>query len=70
MKISKIDAFQVQWTPNDKPSQRSAFVRVHTDAGLVGLGEATVSALWSGETAASCVAAAFPHKPPPRTVTS
>ena len=32
-------------------------VRVHTDAGLVGLGEATVSALWSGETSKSCVAA-------------
>ena len=25
-------------------------VRVHTDDGLTGLGEATVSALWSGET--------------------
>ncbi len=32
-------------------------VRVHTDEGIVGLGEATVSALWSGETSASCVAA-------------
>ena len=32
-------------------------VRVHTDAGLVGLGEATVSALWSGETSKSTVAA-------------
>jgi L-alanine-DL-glutamate epimerase-like enolase superfamily enzyme len=32
-------------------------VRVHTDAGLIGLGEATVSALWSGETSKSCVAA-------------
>jgi muconate cycloisomerase len=32
-------------------------VRVHTDAGLVGLGEATVSALWSGETSKSCAAA-------------
>jgi L-alanine-DL-glutamate epimerase-like enolase superfamily enzyme len=32
-------------------------VRVHTDLGLVGLGEATVSALWSGETSKSCVAA-------------
>jgi L-alanine-DL-glutamate epimerase-like enolase superfamily enzyme len=41
MKISKIDAFQVQWTPNDKPSQRSAFVRVHTDDGVSGLGEAS-----------------------------
>ncbi len=32
-------------------------LKVHTDAGLVGLGEATVSALWSGETSKSCVAA-------------
>jgi L-alanine-DL-glutamate epimerase-like enolase superfamily enzyme len=32
-------------------------VRVQTDAGLVGLGEATVSALWSGETSKSTVAA-------------
>src|SRR3954466_380730 len=32
-------------------------VRVHTDAGLVGLGEATVAARWSGETSRSCVAA-------------
>jgi muconate cycloisomerase len=31
--------------------------RVQTDVGLVGLGEATVSALWSGETSKSCVAA-------------
>src|SRR5262249_61913079 len=32
-------------------------VRVHTDSGLVGLGEATVSAIWSGETSRGCVAA-------------
>lgn len=32
-------------------------VRVHTDAGLVGLGEATISGLWSGETQAGTVAA-------------
>src|SRR5437868_14839136 len=32
-------------------------VRVHTDEGLVGLGEATVAARWSGETSRSCVAA-------------
>lgn len=30
-------------------------VRVHTDEGLVGLGEATVSALWSGETQATAM---------------
>ncbi len=32
-------------------------VRVHTDEGIIGLGEATVSALWSGETSASGIAA-------------
>src|SRR5262249_48003808 len=32
-------------------------VRVHTDAGLIGLGEATVDPLWSGETAKGFVIA-------------
>src|SRR6476620_10779503 len=32
-------------------------VRVHTDEGLVGLGEATVAPRWTGETSQSCVAA-------------
>jgi L-alanine-DL-glutamate epimerase-like enolase superfamily enzyme len=32
-------------------------VRVHTDAGIVGLGEATISALWSGETQAGTMSA-------------
>ncbi|HEX3150762.1 MAG TPA: enolase C-terminal domain-like protein [Gemmataceae bacterium] len=32
-------------------------VKVHTDAGLVGLGEATISGLWSGETQRGTVAA-------------
>ena len=41
MKIARIEAFQIQWSPDEKPSQRSAFVRVHTDTGLVGLGEAS-----------------------------
>ena len=41
MKITSIEAFQVQWAPNDKPSQRSAFVRVRTDDGVSGLGEAS-----------------------------
>ena len=31
-------------------------VKVHTDAGIVGLGEATISGLWSGETQAGTVA--------------
>jgi muconate cycloisomerase len=33
------------------------FLRLHTDAGPVGLGEATVTPSWSGETARNCVAA-------------
>lgn len=32
-------------------------VRVHTDEGLVGLGEATLAPRWTGETSRSCVAA-------------
>ncbi len=41
MKIQRIETFQVQWAAADKPSQRSAFVRVHADDGQVGLGEAS-----------------------------
>src|SRR3954451_24686925 len=41
MKIRDIEAFQVAWAPNDSPAQRSAFVRVHTDDGLSGIGEAS-----------------------------
>ncbi|MGH7153926.1 MAG: mandelate racemase/muconate lactonizing enzyme family protein [Acetobacteraceae bacterium] len=41
MKIRAIEAFQVQWSPDDKPAQRSAFVRIHTEDGLTGIGEAS-----------------------------
>jgi L-alanine-DL-glutamate epimerase-like enolase superfamily enzyme len=41
MKITRVEAFQVSWAPADKPSQRSALVRVHTDSGLTGIGEAS-----------------------------
>ncbi len=41
MKITRIDAYQVRWSANDKPTQHSAFVCVHTDDGLVGIGEAS-----------------------------
>ena len=41
MKITAVDAFQVSWAPDDKPQQRSAFVRVHTDDGVAGIGEAS-----------------------------
>ena len=40
MKITRIDAFQVRWTPDEKPTQHSAFVRIHTDDGIDGIGEA------------------------------
>ena len=39
MKITRVEAFQVSWAPDDKPQQRSAFVRVHGDDGLSGIGE-------------------------------
>ncbi len=41
MRIARIEAFQVRWSPADKPGQYSAFVRVSTDEGLVGIGEAS-----------------------------
>jgi L-alanine-DL-glutamate epimerase-like enolase superfamily enzyme len=41
MKIREIEAFQLAWAPDDSPAQRSAFVRVHTDDGLWGIGEAS-----------------------------
>src|SRR6266566_4521840 len=41
MKIQNIEVFQVSWVPEDKPTQRSAWVRVHCDDGLSGIGEAS-----------------------------
>jgi L-alanine-DL-glutamate epimerase-like enolase superfamily enzyme len=41
MKITRLETFQIEWEKGDRPGQRSAFLRVHTDAGLVGLGEAS-----------------------------
>ncbi len=41
MKIARLEAFQVRWDPADKPTQHSAFLRVWTDDGLCGLGEAS-----------------------------
>ncbi len=41
MKITDIEAFQVQWAPEDRPTQRSAFVRIRTDDGPCGIGEAS-----------------------------
>ena len=41
MRIARIESFQVQWRPEDPPSARSAFVRVWSDDGRSGLGEAS-----------------------------
>ena len=41
MKIDRIEAFQVAWSPNDPPSRYSAFVRIWGDDGTVGIGEAS-----------------------------
>jgi len=41
MKIDRVEAFQVRWSPDDRADQRSAFVRVWTDDGLSGIGEAS-----------------------------
>ena len=39
--IKSVDAFQLAWRPEDPPGRRSAFVRVTTEEGLVGYGEAS-----------------------------
>src|SRR5271170_6710329 len=41
MKIHDVEVFQVQWAPEDKPAQRSAWVRVHCNDGSSGIGEAS-----------------------------
>jgi L-alanine-DL-glutamate epimerase-like enolase superfamily enzyme len=41
VKIRNIEVFQVQWAADDKPAQRSAWVRVHGDDGWSGIGEAS-----------------------------
>ena len=41
MKITGIEAFQVRWAADERPAQHSAFVLVHAEDGLVGIGEAS-----------------------------
>ena len=41
MKIRDVEAFQVSWAPEDRPEQRSAWVRIHCDDGSSGIGEAS-----------------------------
>ena len=67
MRITRIEAIPVRvplksgmvtkTAHGDHHTSDYVIVRVHTDEGIIGLGEATVSALWSGETSKSCVAA-------------
>jgi L-alanine-DL-glutamate epimerase-like enolase superfamily enzyme len=67
MKITKIEAIPISVPLKKGLTAKTAhgehvtspyvIVKVHTDQGLIGLGEATISALWSGETQAGTVAA-------------
>jgi L-alanine-DL-glutamate epimerase-like enolase superfamily enzyme len=41
MKICDVEVFQVQWAAEERPAQRSAWVRIHCDDGLFGIGEAS-----------------------------
>lgn len=41
MKIEKVDVFQVRWSPEDKPQQNSAWVRIYCEDGISGIGEAS-----------------------------
>lgn len=40
-RIRSVEAFQVRWSQDDPPGRRSAFVRVETEDGVVGWGEAS-----------------------------
>lgn len=41
MKIRDVEVFQVQWAPEDRLAQHSAWVRIHSDDGSFGIGEAS-----------------------------
>ena len=66
MRITKLEAIPVRvplkagmvtkTAHGDHHTSDYVIVKLHTDEGIVGLGEATVSALWSGETSKTCVA--------------
>lgn len=67
MKISRLEAIPVNVPLKPGLTTKTAhgehvtspyvILRVHTDEGIVGLGEATLSPRWSGETSPGCVAA-------------
>ena len=66
MKITRIEAVPVnvplkpgmttKTSHGEHATSPYVIVRIHTDEGLVGLGEATVAPRWSGETSPGCVA--------------
>jgi L-alanine-DL-glutamate epimerase-like enolase superfamily enzyme len=39
--IAKVETFQLRWSEDDRPEQGSAWVRIHTEDGLSGIGEAS-----------------------------
>ncbi len=41
MKITEIETFQLRWSADEPPTRHSAFVRISTETGLAGLGEAS-----------------------------
>ncbi len=41
MKITGIEAFQIEWAKGEPADKRGAFLRVHADNGMVGIGEAS-----------------------------
>ncbi len=67
MKITRVEAIPIEVPLKQGMTTKTAHgehivspyvvLRVHTDEGLTGLGEATVAPRWSGETSASCTAA-------------
>lgn len=67
MKITRIEAIPInvplkaglttKTSHGEHVDSPYVIVRVHTDDGLVGLGEATLAPRWSGETSPGCVAA-------------
>src|SRR5262245_60982095 len=67
MHITRIDAIPINVPLKKGMTTKTAhgehidspyvIVRIHTDDGLVGLGEATLAPRWSGETQAGCLAA-------------
>ena len=67
MKITRIEAIPIEVPLKQGMTTKTAhgehivspyvILQIHTDEGLIGLGEATVAPRWSGETSASCTAA-------------